>query len=63
MVDISTSGLVEEFHRIEQECVGYEDYINADEEHFLATIDGLKSLVENIQRESIFSSNEELTDI
>ena len=50
-------------HRLEKECVGYEDYVNADEEHFLATLEGLKSLVESIQRESIFSSNEELTDI
>ena len=52
-----------DFHRLEKECVGYEDYVNADEEHFLATLEGLKSLVESIQRESIFSSNEELADI
>ena len=63
MVDEASSGLVEEFHRLEKECVGYDDYVNADEEHFLATLEGLKSLVESIQRESIFSSNEELADI
>ena len=63
MVDEASSSIVEEFHRLEQECVGYDDYVNADEEHFLATLEGLKSLVESIQRESIFSSNEELADI
>ena len=58
-----SSSLVEAFHTLEKEVVGYEDYINADEEHFLKTMEGFKSLVEDIQRESIFSANEELKDI
>jgi len=63
MVEETSGSIVEEFHRLEKECVGYDDYVNADEEHFIRTLDGLKSLVVSIQRESIFSSNEELKDI
>ena len=63
MVEKESSSLVEAFHKLEKEVVGYEDYVNADEEHFLATMDGFKSLVEEIQRENIFSANEELKDI
>lgn len=57
------SSIVEEFHKLEKECCGYDDYVNADEEHFLKTIEGLKGLVEEIQRQSLFSANEELKDI
>ena len=63
MVDSSSSSIADDFHKLEKECVGYNDYVNADEEHFLATNDGLSLLVERIQRENIFSPNEEVTEI
>ena len=52
-----------EFHKLEKECVGYEDYVNATEENFLKTLEGLKALVAEVQSQSIFSSNETLKDI
>ena len=55
--------IIELFHRLEKECVGYEDYVNADEEHYKATLDGFTKLVDMVKGESIFSSNEELKDI
>ena len=36
------SELLDQFHKLEKECVGYEDYINAKEENYLKTLDGLK---------------------
>ena len=57
------SDLVEQFHKLEKQCVGYEDYIDAEEENFLKTIDGFKDLVEEVKRQNIFSANEELKDI
>jgi len=57
------SDLLRNFHKLEKECVGYDDYINASEENFLKTLDGLKALVKEIQSESIFSSNEGLAEI
>ena len=62
-METESKSLVEDFHKLEKQCVGYDDYINADEEHFLKTIDGFKSLVEEVQRQNIFSANEELRDI
>lgn len=51
------------FFRLEKESIGYEDYVNADQEHYLATLDGFKKLVEMIKSESIFSENETLDEI
>jgi hypothetical protein len=55
--------IADDFHKLEKECVGYNDYVNADEEHYLATLDGIRLLVERIQKENIFSPNEEVSDI
>ena len=63
MVDSSTLSIADDFHKLEKECVGYNDYVNADEEHYLATLDGIRLLVERIQKENIFSPNEEVSDI
>lgn len=43
--------------------VGFQDYVNADEEHFLETLANLETLVGRITDEAIFSPNETLGEI
>jgi len=51
------------FHKCEKEVADYDQYINREQKNFLATLENLDKLIEQIQRESLFSSNEELRDI
>ena len=37
------------FHKLEKTVVGYEEYENAFEAHYMRTIEGLKKLVSKIQ--------------
>lgn len=55
--------LEEEFLKLEKRVVGYEDFVDCNEQHFNETLEGLNDLVERIQNESVFSSNEALSDI
>jgi hypothetical protein len=55
--------ITELFFRLEKESIGYEDYINADEAHYLSTLEGFNKLVEMIKSQSIFSDNETLEEI
>lgn len=59
----SLSQLHQDFLALEQTCLGYEDYVNANEESYLKTIGELRELVVTIQRESIFSDNEDIKEI
>lgn len=54
---------IELFYKLEKVVLGYDEYIDCTEEHQLKTLEDLKRLVEQIQRDNIFSSNEELRDI
>lgn len=47
--------LEEQFLALEKRVVGYEDFIDCNEQHFNETLEGLNELVERIQNESIFS--------
>lgn len=49
--------------QLEKRVVGYEDFVNCEEEHFKDTIEGFNKLVERIQMENVFSSNEKLSEI
>jgi len=51
------------FHSLEATVVGYDDYENAFEAHFSRTLEGLHTLVTKIQRENLFSANENVGDI
>jgi len=51
------------FHKLEKTVVGYEEYENAFEAHYMRTIEGLKKLVSKIQQQSLFSANESIGDI
>lgn len=55
--------LEEVFLRFEKRVVGYEDFIDCEQDHFKETLEGFSTLVERIQKESVFSSNEELRDV
>ena len=55
--------MVSQFHELEKQCIGFENYINADEEHYLETLEGLRKLITDIQRQSLFSANEELAEV
>jgi len=49
--------------KIQKACLGYEDCIGCEEKNFKKTSEDLMALVKEIQRESLFSPNEEIEDI
>ena len=51
------------FHKIEKDVAGYDDYINADQQHYLETLADIDKLIIQIHREALFSQNEELKDV
>jgi hypothetical protein len=53
----------ETFHRLEKECIGYDNYVDCDDEHYTKTLEGLRQLVTDIQRQNVFSDNEELNEV
>ena len=55
--------LEEQFLKLEKRVTGYEDFLNCEERHFRETLELFNQLVERIQSEMVFSSNEELSDI
>lgn len=55
--------VLDKFHRLEKECIGYDNYVNCGEDNFKKTLEELRLLVNDIQRLSIFSPNEELKEI
>ena len=58
-----SENLVETFHALEKECIGYDNYVNNTEENYKRTLEKLRKLIANVQRQSIFSANEELKEI
>jgi len=54
---------MERFHTVEKQVLGFENYINCDDEHYLETLEKLRLLVAEIQREALFSDNEALKEI
>ena len=63
ITDISQMGVLDAFHVLERQVAGFNDFENADEEHFLDTLQNFELLVQRIKQESIFSNNEEIKDI
>jgi hypothetical protein len=53
----------ERFHKLEKTCIGYDNYVGCEEKNFLKTLDDLRKLVNDIQRGSVFSDNEELKEV
>ena len=63
ITDISQMSLLDAFHVLEKQVAGYNDFVDADEAHFLDTLQNFELLVQRIQQESIFSNNEQMKDI
>ena len=40
----------EEFHRLEKECVGFDNYVNCEDKYYIKTFEGLRRLVTEIQK-------------
>jgi len=55
--------IIEEFHELEKQCIGYDNYINCSDEAYVETLEKLRKLVVRIQREHIFSDNEAIKEI
>lgn len=55
--------IYEKMHELEKECIGYDNYVNCDDEHYLKTLEGIRKLVDQVQANSMFSPNEELKEI
>ena len=41
--------VLDAFHTLELQVAGYNDFVNADEEHFLDTLNNFELLVQRIQ--------------
>ena len=55
--------IVDQFHKLEKECIGFDNYVNCEDKYYKETLEGLRRLVQRIQRESLFSPNEEISEI
>ena len=49
ITDISQMSILDAFHVLESQVAGFNDYVNADEEHFLDTLQNFELLVSRIQ--------------
>jgi hypothetical protein len=45
---VESESLAYTFLQLEKKCIGFENYIDADEEHYIKALDGLKALVKDI---------------
>lgn len=55
--------LVDQFHDLEKICIGYDNYENCNDESYLDTLEKLRQLVIQIQKEHVFSDNETIKEI
>lgn len=55
--------LFDKFHELEKECIGYDNFVNNDDEHYKKTLDGLRKIVSEIQKQSLFSPNETIKEV
>eukprot|EP00347_Sterkiella_histriomuscorum_P001695 403371033 len=63
MEDKDPKTLIEQFHELEKACLGFENYVNCNDEAYFETLEKLRKLVVQIQREHIFSDNEEIVEL
>jgi hypothetical protein len=47
MVEESES-IYDKFHALEKQCVGFENYVNCDDKHYMETLEKLRKLVVKI---------------
>jgi hypothetical protein len=37
--------IIDVMHQLEKECIGYDNYVNCDDEHYLKTLEGLRKVI------------------
>ena len=37
----SGTNILDRFHELEKECLGYDNFVNCDDEHYIKTLEGL----------------------
>ena len=62
-IDFAGMETVELFHALEKTVVGYDEYENCFEKHFMRTLDGIHALTSKIQKGSFFSENEGISEV
>jgi len=55
--------IMEAFHKLEKECLGYENFVNCEDKNYCETLEKLRRLVVRIQKEHLFSDNEQIKEI
>jgi len=55
--------IVEKFHKLEIKCIGYDNFVDCEEKNYLETLEDLRKLIIQVQKNSLFSPNEELAEI
>lgn len=40
--------IIEQFHELEKQCLGYDNYVNCSDEAYIKTLEGLRQLVVQI---------------
>ena len=55
--------VIEAFHKLEIKCIGYDNFVDCEEKNYIATLEELRKLIVEIQKKSMFSPNEELSEI
>ena len=65
MESIISSGeeITETFHKLEKKCIEYDNGVDNDDKNYIKTLEDLRKLITEIQRQSIFSNNEELPEV
>jgi hypothetical protein len=58
-----SKSIMEKYHALEKECLGYENFVNCEDKYYLETLEKLRRLVVKIQREHLFSDNEQIKEI
>ena len=55
--------VLDKFHKIEKDCIGYENMVNNEDKFYIKTLNEVRQLVNDIQRMGLFSPNEEIKEI
>ena len=55
--------LVEEFHKLEIKCIGYDNFVDCDDKNYMATLEELRRLIVQIQNKNMFSPNESIAEV
>lgn len=55
--------VVEEFHKLEIKCIGYDNFVDCEDKNYIATLEELRKLIVQIQNNNMFSPNEQISEV